>query len=99
MSSVLPFLFTHDRLAEMETVDRILLQENQEFEAHVSSMQDIADQELHQHDTISDYGSDEEEYDQLFLKFISRRGSAERSTFTVGDDAPIQDHEMDVSVG
>lgn len=81
-------------------VDRILSQEDQEFEALVSSMQDNADQEdHHQKKPTSNYGSDEEEYDQLFMEVMSRQGSAERSTDTAGDGAPEQDQEMDISLG
>ena len=80
-------------------VDKFLLLEKQEFEALVSWVQDTADQEHHQQTTLSDYGSDEEEYNQLFVEVISRQGSAERSKSTVGDDSPNQDQEMDISVG
>lgn len=87
-------------LAEVEMVDQFLSQENQAFEALVSSMQDSADQEdHHQQKTMSDYGSDEEEYDQLFKEIMSGQGSAERSTDTVDDDATEQDQEMDISLG
>ena len=84
---------------EVELVDKFLLLETQEFEALVSSVQDTADQEHHQQTTFSDYGSDEEEYNQLFVEVISRQGSAERSKSTVGGDPPSQDQEMDISVG
>ena len=85
-------------LAEVEMVDQILSQEDQEFEALVLSMHGSADQE-HQQRTDLDYGSDEEEYDRLFMEFISRQGCAERGTSMVGHDAPKQDQDMDVSVG
>lgn len=80
-------------------VDRILLQENEEFEALISSMRDTADQGHCQHTIASDYGSDEEEYDQIFIEVISRQGSAERSTSVLRDDAPEQDQKMDISIG
>ena len=80
-------------------VDKFLLLENQGFEALVSSMQDTVDQEHHQQTTLSDYGSDEEEYNQLFVEVISRQESADQSKSTVGDDSPEQDQEMDISVG
>ena len=83
-------------LAEVEMVDQILSQEHQEFEALVSSMQDNADQEHHQ--TTSDYGSDEEEYDQLFMNVLSRQELALRETSTV-DDPSEEDQEMDTSIG
>lgn len=80
-------------------VDRILSQENEEFEALVSSTQDTTDQGHCQHTIASEYSSDEEEYDQIFMEVISRQGSAERSTSIFGDDAPEQDQKMDISVG
>lgn len=89
-------LWLRSYLAE---VDRILLQENEEFEALVSSMRDTADQGQPQHTIGSDYGSDEEEYDQIFMEVISRQGSAERSTTILTDDAPEQDQKMDISIG
>lgn len=87
-------------LAEVEMVDQILSQENQEFEALLSSIQDDTDQEDHHRQTIkSDYGSDEEEYDQLFMEVMSRQGSTERNTDTVGYGPPEQDQDMDISLG
>ena len=86
-------------LAEVEMVDQILSQEDQEFEALVLSMHESGDREHNQQKTNLDYGSDEEEYDRLFMEVISRQGSAERDTSMVGHDAPKQDLEMDVSVG
>ena len=83
----------------MAIIDQILSQENQDFEALVSSMQDNARQEHRQQTTVSDYGNDEEEYDQLFMEFMSRERSAERRTRTVGYDVPEEEQEMDISVG
>ena len=86
-------------LAEVEMVDQILLQEDHEFEALVLSMHGSADPKNHQQKTNLDYYSDEEEYDRLFMEFISRQRCAERGTSIVGHDAPKQDQDMDVSVG
>ena len=86
-------------IADVAIIDQILSQENQEFEALVSSMQDDAKQEHRQQTTVSDYSSNEEEYDQLFMEFMSIEGSVEGRTRTVGYDAPKQDLEMDISVG
>lgn len=87
------------RFAEVEMVDQILSQEDQEFEALVSSMQDNVNQDLHPPTTVSDYGSDEEEYDELFMEVMWRQRSAERTSTTVGDDTSEQDQEMDISLG
>lgn len=81
-------------------VDHILSQEIQEFEALVSSMQNNADQENHhEQKTMSDYGSDEEEYDHLFMEFMSRPATVEKIMDTLGDGALEQDQEMDISLG
>ncbi|CAF9914175.1 hypothetical protein IMSHALPRED_001839 [Imshaugia aleurites] len=87
-------------MEEVEMVDQILSQEYQEFEALISSMQDSADQgDHHQQSTTSDYGSDEEEYDRLFMEVMSSQGSAGRRSDTVEDRRVEQDHEMDISLG
>ena len=85
--------------AEVEMVDKVLSQEIEEFEALVSSMPDHADQEdHHQQKTMSDYGSDEDEYDQLFMEVMSRPATVDRID-TLGDGAREQDQEMDISLG
>ena len=78
-------------------VDHILSQEKQEFEALVSSMRDQEDQQ--QHNAMSDYDSDEEVYDQLFMEVISEEESAEIKSLTVGASATVLDQEMDISCG
>ena len=62
-------------------------------------MQDRADQEDQHQRTIHDFGSDEDEYDQLFIEVMSRQGLAERSTNTFGEGASEQDQEMDMALG
>lgn len=85
---------------EVEMVDQILLRENQEFEALVSSMQDHAEEEVqNQQDTLSHYGSDEDEYDQLFVEVMSRQRSTEEGTDPGGESATEQDHDMDMTMG
>lgn len=81
-------------------VDQILSQEDQEFEALVSSMRDNADQEdCSTQKTICDYGTDEEEYDRLFIEVMSRQGLAQGGIDAVGDGAAEQEHKMDMSSG
>ena len=81
-------------------VDQILLRENQEFEALVSSMQDHAEEEDQNHqDTLSHYGSDEDEYDQLFIEVMSRQRSTEEGTDPAGESATEQDQDMDMTMG
>ena len=87
-------------LKEVEMVDQIVLQENQEFEALVSSMQDHAEEEdQSQQDTLSHYGSDEDEYDQLFIEVMSRQRSTEEGADAGGKSATEQDQDMDMSMG
>ena len=87
-------------LKEVEMVDQIILQENQEFEALVSSMQDHAEEEdQSQQDTLSHYGSDEDEYDQLFIEVMSRQRSTEEGADVGGESATEQDQDMDMSMG
>ena len=81
-------------------VDQILLRENQEFEALVSSIEDHAEEEdQNQRDTLSQYGSDEDEYDQLFIEVMSRQRSTEKGTDSGGESAKDQDQDMDMSMG
>ncbi|KAM0803276.1 hypothetical protein BDR22DRAFT_61496 [Usnea florida] len=85
---------------EVEMVDQILLQENREFEALVASMQDHAEEEdQSQQDTFSHYGSDEDEYDQLFIEVMSRQRSTEEGADAGGESATEQDQDMDMSMG
>ena len=97
---ILTRVSTNTLLKEVEMVDQILLRENQEFEALVSSMQDHAEEEdQNQQDTLSHYGSDEDEYDQLFIEVMSRQRSTEEGTDLGGESAAEQDQDMDISMG
>lgn len=62
--------------AEIEMVDQILSQEDQEFEALISLLQR---NEHGQDQTNSAYGSDDDEYDQLFMDVMSKEEVAEGS--------------------
>lgn len=83
-------------------VDQIIFQEDQSIEDLVSSMQHAEDDggQDDQHHATSDYGSDEEEYEQLFMDVLSTTETVEGY---VGEAAKWwergQGHEMDVSSG
>ncbi len=79
-------------------VDRILSQEDQEIEELVSLMQhaENADNLNQSQRLMSDYGSDEEEYDQLFIEVMSK---VEGHIEGAADAASGQDHQMDMSSG
>ena len=91
---------TNMLLKEVEMVDQILSRENQEFEALVSSMQDHAEEEdQSQPDILSHYGSDEDEYDQLYIEVMSKQRSTEEGTGPGGESATKQDQDMEMSMG
>lgn len=86
--------------ADAAMVDQILSQEEEELQALISSMnetnQEIDDLETGVHErTISDYGSDEEEYDRLFMDIVSHPQQPNGSQTGLHDNA-LQD--MDVSM-
>lgn len=84
---------------EVDVVDQFLSQENEEFEALVSSIQDRNNRADKEDNSQLNYGSDDEEYDALFIQiapegvlFEAHAGDASR--------LPIeQGQEMDVSTG
>lgn len=77
-------------------VDEVLTQEDRELEALVA----LIDQQQEEHEqTISDYGSDDEDYDRIFLEAVA---AAERCSCEVvpGSGACSDlDQEMDMSSG
>ncbi|KAL2042194.1 hypothetical protein N7G274_004682 [Stereocaulon virgatum] len=88
---------TFDATNELDFLDEILSQEDQELEAIVSSMEDDPRQEDYQSYQMSNYGSDDEEYDKLFMEVMSEEegnaNSAARSVMAKPED----DRAMDVS--
>ena len=85
-------------------VDEILSQEDQEFQALISSMNETEKQIHHQQSTfpqhtVSDYGSDEEEYDRLFMDVISHPQQSMDSEGAPCNDASTVTHDMDMSTG
>lgn len=79
-------------------VDQVLTQEEREFEALLSLMDE--EREDGQDHELSDYGSDEEDYDDLFLEALSHvDGRRDRPDARQEHSTPNQDDEMDVSMG
>lgn len=80
--------------AEVEMIDQILSQEDQEFEALISLLQN---EHCDQNHTASAYGSDDEEYEQLFKDVMSKEevceGDAKEAAKTNTDE--IMDTSMD----
>ena len=69
-------------------------QEDQEFEALISLMQN---EDRDQENIMSVYGSDEEEYDELFMEVVSKQ---EASTRGIQSEGPTNtEQSMDVSMG
>ena len=77
-------------------VDEVLTQEDQELEALVA----LIDQQQEEHEqTISGYGSDDDDYDRIFMEAVA---AAERCSCEVvrGSGARSDlDQEMDMSSG
>ncbi len=75
-------------------VDQILSQEDQEFEALISLLQD---REHDEERNPSAYGSDDEEYDRLFMEMMPKEelagGEARKAEKTEADE--VMDMSMD----
>lgn len=78
-------------------IDQILSQEDLEIEELIALRQlaeDGGNNDQRQR-PVSDYGSDEDEYDRLFMKVVS---GVEGHTDGAADVVSKQDHEMDISL-
>ena len=82
---------------ELDFLDQILLQEDQELEAIVSSMEDDTQQEDYQMYQMSNYGSDDEEYDKLFMEVMSEEEGNANSEARSVMAKPEDGRAMDVS--
>lgn len=87
---------TSDAIDELEFVDHILSQEDQELEAIFSSMEDERQQDDYQTYPMSNYGSDDEEYDKLFEEVMSGQEGTENNT-AGGMINPEDERGMDMS--
>ena len=98
LEAVFPCTSSHFLLAETEMVDQILSDENREIEELISSLQHTENQEdiVQPQYPMSDYGSDDDEYDQLFMEVVLKEDSHAETPGVVGSD---YGHEMDMSFG
>lgn len=81
-------------------MDEVLTQEDRELEALVSLMSDEQKSRDGQQHDASEYGSDEEDYDGLFLEALANaEGNWETLTVPKVVQEPDLDYEMDLSVG
>ena len=77
--------------------EEILLQEARELDALFPSIDDQHDTNLDHEQTITEYGTDDEEYDRLLVNALER---AENENFCLGPKARLQeDQEMDTDMG
>lgn len=83
-------------------VDQIILQEDRGIEELVSLMQHANDyhEERHHDHANSDHGSDEDEYDQLFMEVLSENGMVVGPGGEAAEASSEQNqhHEMDISL-
>ena len=84
-------------------VDQILTLEDQQFQALISLMSEAKESvdgqeaETHQQ-TTSEYGSDEEEYDRLFMDVMSEPQQASGSQTGIQDSRLTETQDMDISM-
>lgn len=86
-------------------VDQIASLEDQEFQALISLMNEANEKENVDHreaetneQTIFEYGSDEEEYDRLFMDVMSQSQQAGESQTRPQDNRSTQTQDMDISM-
>ncbi len=81
-------------------MDEVLTQEDRELEALVSLISDEQKSRDGQQYNVFEYGSDEEDYDALFLEALANaRGDGETPTAHEVVQELDLDYEMDVCVG
>jgi len=78
----------------MEEAEYVLAQEEYELQALVAAMEE---QENVNDQTSQHYGSDDDEYDQIFMECTSRENTQWTSTF--GDSGHPQADAMDMTEG
>ena len=81
-------------------VDEILTEEEREFEALICLMTEKVESKHEQEHGMSDYGSEEEDYDDLFLDALAEADA--QSDMVVGrNDQPSMplESDMDLSLG
>ena len=80
---------------ETEMVDQILSQEEQTFDALLSLIRGQQGEE--KENTGSDYGSDDDDYDQLFMEVMCKERTTEGQAEGGESSAIEYDAEMDTS--
>jgi len=82
-------------------VDMIMSQEDQEFEALVSLLQDQRAEGGGHQEAANEYGSDEEDYDydQLFMDIMPDEKQPQSRSTEGGVPALEAEQDMDLSVG
>ena len=81
-------------------VDDVLTQEDREFEALISLMNKEEKVRDGQEHDLSDYGSDEEDYDVLFLEALAEADARRHTLAAPKDRLDLGlDYKMDESMG
>lgn len=80
-------------------MDEVVSQEDREFEALISLVEEAARPTDDQGVNIHEYGSEDEEYDGLCVQLVSEveKGDSETNVLTTSSSDPGQ--EMDTSIG
>ena len=82
---------------DTDIVEQVLSQEDQELQALVSLMEDQDDRSLPQASPSGEYGSDDDDYDNIFMEALS--GLDAHTQEDVTKFQTEQDQEMDMSKG
>ncbi len=89
--------FSSNLLADTAIVEHVLLQENQELEALVSLMESENEDSPSHLPPSTEYGSDEEEYEEIFAEVLNSFNSQGPDH---GESRNLeQDQDMDLSNG
>lgn len=94
-----PQLGSRSSMTEAEIVEQVILQEDQEFEALVSLLQESNQAVEDRENVATDYGSDEEDYDRLFIEVMTKEGITRSDPEGSQEKAPNRDQDMDMSLG
>ncbi|KAI9829779.1 MAG: hypothetical protein M1819_006016 [Sarea resinae] len=88
---------------DVENIDILLQQQDAEIAAQCSSMENDTNNSEHDDNTSTNYGSDEEDYDHLFLEVLGERSEGHSGyddlCSTSGALGQGDDHKMDTSNG
>ena len=89
------FAVRADAIIDADMVEQVLSQEDRELQALVALMEDRDDQSLPQAQPLAEYGSDDDDFDNIFMEAVN---AFDAQAHVDAREHPIeQDQEMDLS--